>query len=281
VSWTRERGERAGWIIPIGGAEDKTAGRSILRRFVEVCGGRSATIAVIPTASALSDTGPRYRRIFRDLGARAVEVVTFEERADCERVELLRVIEKVDGVFLTGGNQLRLSTIMGGTSAAELLRRRNEDGLHVAGTSAGAAILSEHMIAYGDEGTVPRQGMVALSQGLGFTHRAIIDQHFQQRGRLGRLLTALAFNPQPAGLGIDEDTAAFIRPDETLEVVGSGAVTVIDASGVEFSSIDRAHPNEAVSILGLRLHILIDGGTYNFLTREATSGHRLARSETP
>jgi len=180
------------------------------------------------------------------------------------------VLEKASGVFFTGGNQLRLSTTLGGTPVAKQLRAMSAAGVQIAGTSAGAAFLPEHMIASGDEGSTPRAGMVSLAPGLGLTNRVLIDQHFRQRDRLGRLLTALAFNPFAVGIGLDEDTAAFLGPDETLEVVGSGAVTIVDPSRLEYSSMDSAKPGEPVSMTGVTLHILVNGATFNLQTREAT-----------
>jgi cyanophycinase len=260
----------SGYIVPIGGAEEKIRDRRILRRFVEVCGGGEARIAVIPTASAIADTGPHYEEIFADLGALGARTLAFRERADCRRKDWLQSLEEASGVFLTGGNQLRLSTTLGGTAVADLLRRRNRsEELHVAGTSAGAAFMSEHMIAFGAEGPTPRGDMVTLVPGLGLTRLAIIDQHFTQRDRLGRLLTALAYNPRPIGIGLDEDTAAFLAPDGTLEVEGTGSITVVDPSDVEYTSMDSARPHDPVCILGLRLHVLTAGAGYNVKTRRA------------
>jgi len=147
----------------------------------------------------------------------------------------------------------------------------NAEGVHVAGTSAGAAFLSEHMIAFGDEGATPHAGMVQLAPGLGLTNRIVVDQHFRQRDRLGRLLTALAFNPFAVGVGLDEDTAAFIGPDETLEVVGSGGITIADPAQIEYSSMDAAKMGEPVSLIGLKLHVLVRGGTFNLHTRVAAA----------
>src|SRR5690606_31167736 len=140
----------------------------------------------------------------------------------------LDAIEDATGVFFTGGNQLRLSTLLGGTPVAKLVRILNARGVTVGGTSAGASILSEHMIAFGREGSSPTAGSVRLAPGLGLTNRFVIDQHFRQRDRLGRLVAALAYNPFAIGIGLDEDTAAFIGPDDTLEVEGSGSVTIVD-----------------------------------------------------
>ena len=266
-------GEERGWIVPIGGAEEKEDDPRILRRFVSLCGGDAADIVVIPTASRLADTGPRYERIFKELGAARVQAVDFDTRRDCEERNRLERIGQATGVFFTGGNQLRISTLIGGTSVAKLLRTMNARGVTIGGTSAGASILSEHMIAMGDEGSSPMAGSVRLAPGLGLTNRFVIDQHFRQRDRLGRLVTALAYNPFAIGIGLDEDTAAFIGPDNTLEVEGTGGVTVVDASQLQFSSMDTADEGEPVCLLGLTVHILVRGATFNLHTRKASAGN--------
>jgi cyanophycinase len=262
-----------GYLIPIGGAEEKLRHATILRRFVAIAGGDAARIAIIPTASRLEDTAARYETVFREFGVNDVESLRFEDRADCKRPEHLKLLESATGIFFTGGNQLRLSTTLGGTPVADLLRERNRtDGLHVAGTSAGASFMAEHMIAGGEEGSTPRSDMVTLVPGLGLTHHMIVDQHFRQRDRLGRLLTSISYNPRPIGIGLDEDTAAFIDPDYKLEVVGSGAITVVDPSEMEFSSMDSASRHDPVCLINIRLHVLIEGGTYDIQTRQASYG---------
>jgi cyanophycinase len=264
-----ETGDTRGYIIPIGGAEEKITQPTILKRFVELCGGREAVIVVIPTASQLDETGPRYVELFRGIGAREVRSLPFETRADCEREDWLAQMDDADGVFLTGGSQLRLATTLGGTAVTKALRRLNARGVHVAGTSAGAAFLCEHMIARGDEGSTPRADAVSLAPGLGLTNHVIIDQHFSQRDRLGRLLTALAYNPFAVGVGLDEDTAAFIAPDGVLEVCGTGALTIVDPSELSYSSMGTAAESAPVCMVGIRLHILIDGVRYSIPTRTA------------
>jgi cyanophycinase len=264
--------ETRGWIVPIGGAENKENDRHILERFIRVSGGENADIVVIPTASRMHETGPRYEKLFNELGAAQVTVMDFDTRRDCQEAGRLRRIEEATGIFFTGGNQLRLTTLLGGTPVAKLIRSRNARGVTVGGTSAGASILSEHMIAFGDEGSSVISGSVRLAPGLGLTNRFIIDQHFRQRDRLGRLITALAYNPFAVGIGLDEDTAAFIGPDEIIEVEGSGGVTVVDASEVSYSSIGEVDDGQPVSVLGLRLHILVAGATFNLHTRQATAG---------
>ncbi len=266
-----------GFIVPVGGAEEKIGDVAILRRFAALCGGEGCRIAIIPTASEVSETGRRYEELFRGLGVREARALPIASREEAELREWLDVLEEVDGVFLTGGNQLRLSTTIGGTEMAKALRRRNREGMHVAGTSAGAAFLCEHMIAFGREGGSPRARIVTLAPGLGLTNRIIIDQHFRQRDRLGRLLTALAYNPFAIGIGLDENTAGFIGPDESLEVVGGGALTIVDPSELEFSSMARVRKNDAVCLIGLKLHILDQGSTFNLHTRVAAAAPAIAR----
>jgi cyanophycinase len=262
-----------GYIVPIGGAEDKEEGASILRRFLEVSGGDAARIVIIPTASNLADTGRRYEKLFRQLGADEAKSLPLATREDAAKQEWLDYIEKATGVFITGGNQLRLSTILGGTEVARAIRRVNARGVTVGGTSAGAAILSEHMIAFGAEGHTPKAGAATLVPGFGLTNRVMIDQHFRQRDRLGRLLTALAYNPFAVGVGLDEDTAAFLDSKRVLTVVGTGAITIVDVSELTHSSIAETKEGHPVSLTNVRLHVLTEGGTFDLETRKAQAPH--------
>ncbi len=262
--------KKRGAIVPIGGAEDKEGDAEILRKFVEVSGGKKARVVIIPTASSLEDTGKRYEKLFKKLGAQEARAVPVFARADAGKEEWLAYIDSADAIFVTGGNQLRLSTILGGTPMAKAIRAANARGVSVGGTSAGAAILSEHMIAHGSEGNTPKVGMVTLSPGFGLTNRFIIDQHFRQRDRMGRLLTALAYNPFAVGLGLDEDTAAFIDGTK-LTVVGKGALTLVDVSELEHSSLAETQEGKPVSLINVRTHILVQGGTFDLETRKATA----------
>src|SRR5688500_14713603 len=264
-------GAARGYIVPIGGAENKENDRRILRRFVEVSGGEDADIVVIPTASKMHETGPRYESLFRELGADRVTGMDFDTRRDCQEPGRLRRLEEATGIFFTGGNQLRLTTLLGGTPVAKLIRRRNASGVTVGGTSAGASILSEHMIAFGDEGSSVISGSVRLAPGLGLTNRFVIDQHFRERDRFGRLLTALAYNPFAVGVGLDEDTAAFIGPSNLLEVEGTGGVTVVDAADVTYSSMDSIAEGQPLCMLGLKVHLLVAGATFNLHSRVASA----------
>jgi cyanophycinase len=264
-------GETRGWIVPIGGAENKENDPRILQRFVDVSGGENADIVVIPTASRTHETGHRYERVFRELGAARVDVMDFDTRRDCQEPSRLERLAQASGIFFTGGNQLRLTTLLGGTPVAKLIRSRNAHGVTVGGTSAGASILSEHMIAFGDEGASAISGSVRLAPGLGLTNRFVIDQHFRERDRFGRLLTALAYNPFAIGIGLDEDTAAFIGPTNLLEVEGSGGVTVVDAADVTFSSMDSIAEGQPLCMLGLKVHLLVAGATFNLHSRVASA----------
>jgi cyanophycinase len=224
----------------------------------------------------VGDTGERYARLFQNFGAQKTTVIPITSRPDANDPSVVGALADATGIFLTGGNQLRLGTMVGGTELARTIRARNAAGTHVAGTSAGAAFLCEHMIAFGEEGASPHAGSVTLAPGLGLSNTVIIDQHFRQRDRLGRLLTALAYNPFALGLGLDENTAAFIGPDNSFEVVGSGAITVVDPSDLEFSSMARVRRNDPVCLIGLRLHILDHGSTFDLSTRKASPPPEIA-----
>jgi cyanophycinase len=264
----QQDGHIRGYVIPIGGAEERTGSPKVLKRFVKLCGSRDARIVIIPTASNLPDTGDKYIKIFNKIGVADAVSLPINERAEADRQDYLDHFDQATGIFITGGNQLRLSTILGGTEIAKKIRRLNATGVHVAGTSAGAAIMPEHMIAGGSTGHVPSGDGVNLAPGLGLTNALLIDQHFSERHRLGRLLTAISYNPFMLGIGLDEDTAIFIDPEHSFEVVGSGGVTVIDPVHLSYSSMSKASKKEALSMLDLKLHILSQGCTFDIHERK-------------
>jgi cyanophycinase len=256
-----------GFVVPIGGAEERAGAMSVLSRFVELCGGSDARLAIIPTASILPDTGDRYVEIFKEAGVGTAFSLAINDRADASDPLWLEMLDEADGIFITGGNQLRLSTILGGTEIAKSIRRLNAAGIHVAGTSAGAAIMPQHMIAGGVPGVLPQADGVNLAPGIGLTNTLLIDQHFSQRNRLGRLLTAISYNPFLIGVGIDEDTAMFIGPDQMGEVVGSGAVTIVDPAELSYTSMSEATKQDSLSLHNLKLHILSEGCRYDVNSR--------------
>jgi cyanophycinase len=262
---------RPGLIMAIGGAEDKVRERVILRRFVEEAGGPDASIVVLATASEVPETGDRYAELFYGMDADTVEVLRVRNREDAIETsrEAFDALEYATGFFMTGGSQLRISSALGGTALAAALRRRHAEGMVVAGTSAGAAVISRHMISMGESGGTPRRRLVQMAQGLGFAPDLLIDQHFRRRDRMGRLLTALSYNPEPLGVGVDEDTAAMIDADGVITVLGSGAVMVVDASGLRFTDSHAVHRGQPVAMLGLKVDFLTRGCRYDVNGRTA------------
>ncbi|HTQ79652.1 MAG TPA: cyanophycinase [Thermoanaerobaculia bacterium] len=258
-----------GRLIAIGGAEDKTRDRAILSCFVESAGGAAADLVVLATASEVPETGERYATLFFELTARSVEVLRISSREDALDAgrEVLDPLAGASGLFITGGSQLRLSSALGGTALAAAIQRRHAEGMVVGGTSAGASLLAEHMIALGDSGGTPRRRLVHLAKGLGLAPELIIDQHFRRRDRLGRLLTALSYNPGPLGVGVDEDTAVVIDPDGSLEVLGAGGVTVVDASRMRFTNSHAVSRGQPLAMLGLQVDFLTSGCRYDLASR--------------
>ena len=257
-----------GTVIVIGGAEDKVRDRLILGRFVALAGGRDARIAVISTASSLGpEAGERYRAIFTELGAEAVMPLHAVTRTQANDEHIARQVRDATGVFMTGGNQLRLSSMIGGTRLADAIMTRFQAGAAVAGTSAGASAVSSHMIAFGASGATPKHRMAQIAAGLGLLPGVIGYQHFQPRNRLGRLLSLIAQNPSLLGLGVDEDTAGVVGPDSVMEVIGRGSVTVVDGSASETDAWEiRGH--RPLMISGVVLHSLPAG--YKFDLRRRT-----------
>lgn len=237
---------------------------NIIERFVALCGGRDAHLVVVPTASDQPDTGAWYAALFSRFGAHTVDVLRLRRRGDRICDEQIDQLRQATGVFFSGGNQLKLATSIIGTPLAALLHARFARGVHVAGTSAGAAFLSAHMIAFGDEGPVPHAGMVVTVGGLGLTERFLIDQHFRERSRMGRLMTAVAYNPFLVGVGVDENTALFISPQDEVEVVGEGAVTMIDPTDLDTSPIYDALPGTRLELRGMQVRMLMAGERHAF-----------------
>jgi cyanophycinase len=258
----------------IGGAEDKIRDRVILNRFAALAGGSDAVVVVISTASSLGfEAGERYRETFTGLGIETVRPLHAMSRAQANDPAYVRQLDDATGIFLTGGNQLRLSSTVGGTLLAEAVLERFREGAVVAGTSAGASAMSSHMIAFGASGGTPKHRMAALAAGLGVLPSVIVDQHFQQRNRLGRLLSLIAQNPSLLGLGVDEDTAGVVGPDHVMEVIGRGSITVVDGSASETDAWE-VHGHKPLMISGVVLHSLPAG--YKFDLR-----HRRRIASTP
>lgn len=255
-----------GPVMAIGGAEDKFRDKIILTRFTELAGGHDARIAVIPTASSIETAGERYKAIFLGLGASHVDVAVVGDRPDANSDLITGMIEQATGIFMTGGNQMRLAAILGGTRVMRAILERNRQSAVVAGTSAGASILSSHMVAYGSSGNSPKMRMAQMIAGFGLVPGAIIDQHFRQRDRLGRLMMMVASNPSLLGVGVDEDTAAIFTEDGGLEVLGRHSVTIIDGSEA-YTDVYRVKGHGGITLSGAKIHVLTSGHIFDTVSR--------------
>jgi cyanophycinase len=258
---------RRGVLMPIGGAEDKLDDKIILSAFAQLAGGKSARIAIVPTASSIETAGLRYKALFLGMGVESAEVVYIGDRDDANSQETLDLVNQATGIFLTGGNQMRLSSIIGGTRFEEVVRERNNQGVVVAGTSAGASILSAHMVAMGASGGTPKLRMAQMVAGFGLIDNIIIDQHFRQRDRIGRLLALVAANPRLLGVGIDEDTSAMIDDRGVIEVIGRHSLTIVDGSEM-FSDIFKVKAYGEITVSNAKLHVLTPGRRFDTVSRK-------------
>ncbi|NJL84506.1 MAG: cyanophycinase [Chloroflexaceae bacterium] len=252
-------------ILVIGGAEDKVHGREILHTFLNRSGGVEASLAIIPSASREPTIiGERYVQIFQDMGAKQIKVLDIRDRDQGADHYHLSYIEECTGVFLTGGDQLRLCGLLADTPLMDRIRQRVQLGeITLAGTSAGAAVMGHHMIAGGSSGESPNRALVDMAVGLSMIPDVIVDQHFHNRNRMARLLSAISMYPQHLGIGIDEDTCAVFERDAILRVMGRGTVTVIDARKLSFTNQAVVGAEAPLSLHTLQLHVLAHGDRYS------------------
>jgi cyanophycinase len=261
--------DRTGPLLIVGGHEDKAGEASVLRRLVALAGGERAVLGVVPTASAdESRAVATYMNAFRGLGADRVEPLFIRSRAEADRNDWDQCAGSLTAVFFTGGDQLRITSTLGGTRFHEWLKARHRAGLVIAGTSAGASMMSDVMIVEGDAERTPTLNTVRLAVGMGFWPGVVIDQHFSQRGRIGRLLSALAQNPAVLGVGIDENTAVevdFAR--RSFRVLGQAGVTVLDGRGIRATNASESRPGQALALTNVVLHVLPEPWEYSWATR--------------
>ncbi len=261
--------EIGGDILIIGGAEDKLNERHILRKFVDLSGGMDAVILIVPVPSDFPlVTATLYKTIFQSLGIKKVSVLEATSRQEVLKVDADKILAGVTGVFLTGGDQMRLSSILGGTKFLFALKNSIKSGMTLAGSSAGAAGMSSTMIVRGEPKVQPLKDSIRLCPGLGILKNIIIDQHFTERTRLSRLITAVCYNPNNLGIGIDENTAIHIKNNGVLEVMGSGTVTIIDGSDISYNTIAEVHESEPFSVMGLQVNILSSSVQYDIYNRK-------------
>ncbi|MEG4148738.1 cyanophycinase [Microcoleus sp. Pol12B5] len=260
--------EIQGKLLIIGGAEDKEGDCKILREFLRCAGGTKSRVVVMTAATSLpGEVGDNYIRLFERLGAEDVRVVDTQKPEDANNPEYLEAIEQATGIFFTGGDQSRIISCLKDTQLDAAMHKRFSEGIIIGGTSAGAAMMPDVMIIEGDSETNPRVDVVAMGPGMGFLPGVVIDQHFAQRGRLGRLVSALLLQPAVLGFGIDENTAILVHGDE-LEVIGENAVTVIDSSEQLHDNLEGLLKDEALAICGAKLHILPHGYRFNLKTHQ-------------
>ncbi|HEY0393815.1 MAG TPA: cyanophycinase [Candidatus Elarobacter sp.] len=262
------RGIRNGPLVIIGGHEDKEGERVILREVARhMKGGR----LVVATVASHQPEGyfDSYKQAFSDIGVTDLVELYVEERSETQLDEKLRLFDGATGVFFSGGDQLRISSQLGDTPVERRVRAIHEAGGVIAGTSAGASAMSETMLVKGNSQETHRIGDLHLAAGLGFVRDVIIDQHFAERGRIGRLLGAVAQNPRKLGIGIDEDTAIVVRGHQ-FEVIGSGGVYVVDGGSVTHSNIAEAKAESALSLHDVRLHVLCAGDCFDLQSRRPT-----------
>lgn len=256
-------------IMVIGGAEDKVHGREILHTFFTRAGGSQARLAIIPCASREPVIiGDRYRTIFMEMGAENIKLLDIRERHQGEDPMWKYYIEDCTGIFMTGGDQLRLCGLLADTPLMDAVRTAAREGrVALAGTSAGAAVMGHHMIAGGGSGASPNKSLVDLTTGLGMIPEVIVDQHFHNRNRMARLLSAVATHPDRLGIGIDEDTCALFEGEGKIQVIGKGTVTIVDPGDMTYTNQLKVDADDPLSLFNLRLHILCHGDVYNMRLR--------------
>jgi cyanophycinase len=261
VMQERTRKKSKGPLIIIGGGEDKEGERTILREVAKHIGGGKLVLATVASHEP-EGYFEAYQKAFADLGVTDLVEIYVKDRAETLDPEKLRLFDGAAGVFFSGGDQLRISSQIGDTPIEQRVREIHDRGGLLAGTSAGASVMSETMLVKGTSGESYKIGDLHMAPGLGLVRDVIIDQHFAERGRFGRLFGAVAHNPRELGIGIDEDTALVLE-DERFVVIGSGCVYVVDGAGVTQSNIAEAEPERALSMYDIRMHVLSSGDAFD------------------
>ena len=257
-----------GRLLIIGGAEDKKDGGVILKEAADMLEGTEVLTVLTTATENPEEVGQNYLTAFRRLGLTNVQVLNITTREEASGEAYCRKLAQSKGVFMTGGDQLRITSILGGTKAGEAILDLYLSGGVVMGTSAGASVMSSTMIVKGNDNEPAKKCTLKMAPGMGLIGGVIIDQHFDQRGRFGRLLCGVAENPEIIGIGIDEDTAVKVFRDLHLEVIGTNAVTVIDGSAIESSNVSELNQNEILAIVGVRVSVLPHGYGYDLKNRK-------------
>ena len=257
------------FLIPIGGNEKRSIDSEIFRQMVKLAGGSKAKIVVVPTASEMpGDQARDYRELFSAFDPESIKTVHIGERTDAGSDELCKVIGETTLFMFAGGDQLRLSSLIGGTPLHEaLLERYRSGGCVVAGTSAGAAVIPEAMIFQNNRFRLFRKGGIEMTKGLGLIHDTIFDTHFVRRSRISRLVHAVATNPAMLGFGIEENTGLHIENETTATVIGTGTVIVVDGRSIEINHIGYAQNTHPFALTNVLYSVLTAGVVYDLKRR--------------
>lgn len=258
-----------GNLIIIGGAEDKKGGKNILKEVCSKIDKENDELVIATIATQLpKEVGAEYRNIFESLGVTNINILDIQDRKDaCERHNI-DIMQKASLVFFTGGDQLRITSLLGGTPLFKVIHERHENGCVFVGTSAGASVMSDTMIITGVDEEAPKKCTLKMAPGLGLLKNVVIDQHFSQRGRTGRILVSIAENPESLGIGIDEDTAIMVSSKGEFQVIGSGAVYVFDGSSITYTNASEQYPDEILSMFDIKMHVLKNGDKYIINTKQ-------------
>lgn len=258
-----------GNLIIIGGAEDKEGKKEILKRVCQSINKDRDSLVVATVASEDSKkVAEKYQVVFRNLGVKNINILDITTREDSYKEENIKVMKEAKLIFFTGGDQLRITSLVGGTPVYNELKDLVSKGIYIVGTSAGASVMSDTMILEGEDEEAPMKSSLKMSPGFGLIKSTIIDQHFDQRGRIGRLLTGVAQNPEVLGIGIDEDTAIIVSDKGVAQVIGTGAVYFIDGSKIFLTNVSKQKPTEVLSIYGIQLHVLKEGNKFDLIRKE-------------
>jgi len=245
----------------IGGAEDREGKCDVLYEFIRLSGRRPSICLMTVATNQPEELAATYTRAFKRLGVNKISSLHIQSRVDANEPATLSLIESSDALFFTGGDQLRITALLGGTGCEQLIHQQCARGRLIGGTSAGAAMMSNSMVLNGTSDTNPRFGTVQIGPGMDLLLGAMVDTHFSQRGRYGRLISSVAHHPQDLGVGIDENTALIVQKDEA-RVVGDGAVTIIDSAEISYSNLPKLEDHESLAIYGVKLHVLAAGSRY-------------------
>ena len=258
----------SGNLIIIGGAEDKEGKKEILNRVCDSID-KSKDILLIATIATdyPKEATTKYKKVFGELKVKNIKVLDISERTDAFEEMNAELIKEAALIFFTGGDQLKITSLIGGTLIYDALKEACEKGTFIVGTSAGASVMSDTMIVQGNDEDSPRKCTLKMSPGLGLIKDVIIDQHFAQRGRIGRLLAGIAQNPEVLGIGIDENTGIIVNKAGLIEVIGEGAIYVIDGSSITYTNVSETYSDEILSMHNVKLHILTDGNKFDLIKK--------------